>query len=89
MINHFLIPDENEAMLTDNRFLSIGINATDNIFYSKMYLNDCKILKINEKVSVICCKTIFNSDYAVKADISNAGRPISGEDKSNSESITL
>lgn len=66
----FLSPDELEKKgkiikTTDTGEFGKGFYATNNIFYALMYSSENKnqYLEINEKNSVICCKTIYNKDF--------------------------
>lgn len=63
--NHFLMPGQDMiGPQIDNGYFGKGIYATDNIFYASMYSNGYKILKFNEKVSVIGCLGIFSESHS-------------------------
>lgn len=79
--DHFLMPGVDKInRKTDDGYYGKGIYATDNIFYSAMYTIGLKYPKFNEKVSVICCRGVFNQDtYKQIEDLSYDSQPIGNE----------
>ena len=61
---HFLMPGQDKIeKKTDSGYYGKGIYATNDIFYASKYANSYADLDFNSKAYVICCMTIYNSNF--------------------------
>ena len=64
--NGFLDPNKDKIeKKTDSGYYGKGIYATDDIFYASKYANSYTDLDFYSKAYVICCMTIYNSNFCV------------------------